>query len=140
MNSIFIDTNIFAYFLTHDNPAQQAEVIRLFTHIESGIIKPYTSDVVILELIYLLHKHYKQPRKTISRQLSGLLTLRNLTLIDKANTVRALELFSETRIKSGDCFIATQIPERATMITYDTEFAKFPFLKVQTPAQYLEAL
>lgn len=139
MTKIFIDSNIFIYLLASDQPNKQAEIIPLISQIEAGRIKPFTSNIVILEVIYTLRKHYRQNRLSIIRKLSIISRMRNLNIIESTDTHQALDNLSKHNIKSGDCFILTQIPPNTTLVTYDSDFQKIPHLDSQTPTQFLSS-
>lgn len=71
------------------------------------------------------------------KDLEKLINLRNLTLIESADTKEALRLFGTTNIKLSDCFIATQVPKSITLVTYDSDFSKIPSLNAVTPEKVL---
>lgn len=64
--------------------------------------------------------------------------MRQLTLIETTNTKTALGLLKKYRIKYGDCLIATQVPPKAILVTYDEDFAKIPGLKSQKPDEIIK--
>jgi predicted nucleic acid-binding protein len=69
--------------------------------------------------------------------LADAIKLRNLTIIDKTITAKALEYYQKYNIKLGDCYIAAQIPVGCTLCTYDKDFSRLSFLKVATPDMIL---
>lgn len=140
MTQIFIDTNIFLRYLVDDRSFQHKESIALIEACESGKFRPYTSGVVLSELIFVLTKLYKQPKKEVVDSIDKLLLIRNLTLIDKTNTPAALAFYRKFNVKFGDCLIASQIPAKAALITYDKDFSKFKLESSATPAQILSTL
>lgn len=140
MTQIFIDTNIFLRYLVDDRSLQHKESIALIEACESGKFRPYTSSVVISELIFVLTKLYKLPKKEVVGSIDKLLLIRNLTLIDKTNTPTALAFYRKFNVKFGDCLIASQIPSPAALITYDRDFSKFKLELFATPAEILSTL
>lgn len=140
MTQIFIDTNIFLRYLVDDRSLQHKESIALIEACESGKFRPYTSSVVISELIFVLTKLYKLPKKEVVVSLDKLLLIRNLTLIDKTNTPAALAFYRKFNVKFGDCLIASQIPAKAVLITYDKDFSKFKLEVSATPTEILSTL
>lgn len=132
---IFIDTNIFVRFFTHDLEEKVAECERLFELIRDGKVKPYISNIVILELIFVLTRQYNFKKETVLKALKELLNLRNITVIEVTKTERVLQLFMKHNIKYTDCLIAAQIPKGVTLVTYDGDFSKIPALKPITPAE-----
>jgi len=136
MTKVFIDSNVFLRFFTQDDVKKAGECTKLFEMIERGKIRPYTSNVIILEIQYVLVKLYKFPKEKVMNDISTLLSLRNMTLIDKTDTKVALGLYTKNTIKYADCLIATQIPKGVRLISYDKEFSK---IKIATsdPADFL---
>lgn len=140
MTKIFIDTNIFIYFLDKSKSKKHNDCSSLFRLIESGKINPYTSNIVFMELVYILVKHYKQSKKAAAKTLLTLAEMRNLSIIEKSNSFLAINYFRDYNTKFGDCLIATQIPSDTTIITYDKEFSRFPNLTTMTAATILEQI
>ena len=134
---VFIETSVFIRFLTQDDLDKFAHCVRLFELISEGKIIPYSSNVVIMEIIFILARHYSFPKKQVLDVIESLLRLRNLTLIEKTNTQIAIKLFSKHMIKYGDCLIASQVPAKMTLLTYDADFTKLPSLSVSTPSSQL---
>lgn len=131
---VFLDTSVFIRFLTRDDEKKFSQCFQLFELIQSGKIKPYASNIVIQEILYVLTKIYKHPKVNVLMDIDKILSLRNLTLIERTNTTDALSLFRKYKIKYGDCLIATQVPRATTLITYDADFSKIRKLKPTTPA------
>lgn len=137
MNKIFIDTSIFIRFLTQDIPAKYSECEMLFKLVQDGKIKSYISNFVLFEIIFVLSRQYKFPKKRILQILSQILKIRNITVIEKTDTIEALKLYDQYNIKYGDCVITTQVPKGVILVTYDADFSKIPSLESKTPAELL---
>lgn len=133
MKKVFIDTSVFIRFLTQDDREKFEECESFFKEIELGKLRPYASNIVILEIIFVLARIYKFPLKTILTRLKVLLQLRNLNLIEKTNTPQALKLLGRFDVKYGDCLIATQLPVRALLVTYDEDFKKMGLRNLTEP-------
>lgn len=135
MSKVFIDTNIFIRFIIKDDTKKLEDCSRLFERIEEGKIRPYTSNIVILEIQFVLIKIYKFSKNQALEDINTLLSLRNLTIIDKTNTKIALDLYRKNNIKYVDCLIATQIPKGTKLVTYDEEFSKLK-IAISTPTDF----
>ncbi|MBI4037592.1 PIN domain-containing protein [Candidatus Curtissbacteria bacterium] len=133
MGKVFIDTSIFIRFLTQDNPEKFKDCQKFFELTEEGKIRPYTSSIVVLEIQFVLTRLYGFNKIRVLSCILELLRLRNLTLIEKTDTRKALALFKKLNIKYADCLIATQIPTGTKLVTYDEEFKKIPTLSPATP-------
>ena len=139
MTKIFLDTNIWLRYLVGDN-LQAKECAELIKFVEMGVLTPYTSTVVLLETAYTLKSYYRLKSFQITKILEKILKTRGLTLIEKTSFRKSLNIHKKTKIKLPDCLIATQIPSRTTLVTYDNDFTKIPKLNPQTPKQVLENL
>lgn len=133
MKKIFIETSVFIRFLTKDDPQKYEDCVMLFKLIEEGKIRPYISNIVILEIIFILNRHYNFAKARVLEVIDKLLLLRNLTLIEKTNTTPSLSLFKKYNIKYGDCLIANQLKKGITLVSYDKDFDNVKNLKVLSP-------
>ncbi|MBI2620846.1 PIN domain-containing protein [candidate division WWE3 bacterium] len=139
IKKLFLDTNIFLRFIVLEDQKSHNETKAIFLLFRAGRLKPYTSNIVISELIYVLVKIYKQRKSKVIKKIAIILKIRNLTLIEKTDTKEALELYKGLNIKLGDCMIATQIPKGVVLCTYDGDFKKIPNLTVKTPGEIVPA-
>lgn len=137
MTKVFVETSVLMRFLTADDAQKFQDCQALFEKIEQGQIRPYISNVVILEILFLLTKLYKFPKTKVLVDLYKVLALRNLTLIEKTDTKMALNLFERFNIKYADCLIAAQVPKTTTLLTYDEDFKKLTGLKISTPLEVI---
>lgn len=136
---VFIDTNIFIRLFTHDIEEKAKDCEKLFELVQEGSIKPYISNIVILELIFILIRQYKFKKKSVIKALEKIYKLRNITVIESTKTNKALKFFGKYTVKYGDCLIATQIPKGVVLISYDTEFPKKLNIKSLTPDEIVNA-
>lgn len=131
----FIETSIFIRFFAKDDEKKYEECVKLFNFIKEGKLTPYVSNIVILEILFVLTRLYKFTRSEVAKDLRRILLLRNITLIEKTNSKEALFLWEKHNIKYGDCLIATQIPKNTTIVTYDADFSKISSLSSKTPGE-----
>ena len=132
MKKIFVETSVFIRFFTSDDENKYLDCLKVFELIEYGSIKPYTSNIVILEIIFILMRHYKFEKRKVLSAVKKLLSLRNLTLIETTNTKLSMTYFAKFNIKYGDCLIASQIPKGISLLTYDNDFSKVKAINVKT--------
>ena len=137
MIKVFIDTSVFIRFLTQDDPRKFKDCFKFFEKIELGKLRPYTANIVILEIHFVLTRLYKQSKTKVVSDIENLLALRNLTLIDKTDTTKALNLYKRQNIKFADCYIATQVPGTCHLVTYDEEFSKVKTISVKEPKDFI---
>ena len=134
MDKLFLETSIFIRYFTEDDPRKLQDCVRLLEIIEKGKLRPYTSNIVVFEILFVLTRIYQFSKKDVIEAIKKILTLRNLALIEKTNTKRAIKLFEKYSIKFPDCLIATQIPEGVKIVTYDDDFKKIDGLTSIDPA------
>ena len=135
---VFIDTNIWLRFFLNDVPAQSQDCIKLFQKIEQGDYRPYTSAIVCLEAVYILEKLYGVPKDAIWEYIDGMLETRNLTIIEKTYTRRAIILAKASKRKISDCLIVAQMPKEMILCTYDRELKKLYSGLVKTPGEFFD--
>lgn len=137
---VFIETSVFIRFLTRDDEKKHDECVNFFRLIQDGKLIPYTSNIAILEILFVLTRLYKFPKPEVIKVLRKILNLRNLTLIEKTNSQKALSIFEDFNIKYGDCLIASQISKGITLVTYDSDFDKLKFISSKTPEDVIKLL
>jgi predicted nucleic-acid-binding protein len=137
VKKIFLDTNIFLRFFLNDNQVMYEDCVTLFQYIFAGKIQAYTSCIVYLEIIYTLTRLYHFSLDEVLTTIEKIGTIRNLVVIDKANTKNALNLYRLYHIKFGDCLIATQVSKGVILCTYDKDFGKIKGLTCATPGKII---
>lgn len=131
---VFLDTNIFIRFLTKDDESSYKNCKDLLQQIQNGRFRPYTSNIVVMEILFVLNNLYKTPINKAISDVKTLLALRNLVIIERTNTKKALEMSSKFRVKYADCLITAQLERKDIVLcTYDKEFKKIFNGKIKTP-------
>lgn len=133
MKKLFLDTNIFLRFFLRDNESQYQNVCKLFAKIEEGRFRPYTSSIVFLELNYVVRSIYKLTIDEVVGYMEAVKEMRGMTVVEKTDSDNAINLYRKYKIKLGDCFIASQLPKEATLLSYDSDFKKIKEIRSQTP-------
>lgn len=133
MHKVFIDTSVFIRFLTQDDKQKAQDCEHLFELVEQGKLRPYISNIVILEIQFVLTRLYNFHKNKVLVGISNLLALRNLTLVEITDTKKALSLHKRYDIKYPDCMISTQIPKNTKIVTYDEDFYKIPGILAAKP-------
>ena len=137
MQKVFIDTSVLIRFFTQDDTQKFDQCVKFFELVEEGKIRPYISNIVILEIQFVLIKVYNFPKSKVLADIDTVLQLRNLQVIEKTDTKKALSLYKRNNIKYADCLITTQVPAKAKLLTYDEEFLKIDSLSIAVPADLL---
>lgn len=137
---IFIDTNVWLRLLAADEKSLYQSAYELLSNVESAQLKPYTSTIVLLEIQYVLTSVYKVSREEALNDIDGVLSTRNITLIEETYFSKALQLSREKRIKLSDCLIYTQLPSEAILCSFDKDFKKIDPLRCLTPVEVLSQM
>lgn len=132
---IFLDTNIYVRYFIKDDENKFNSIVNLFEQIENSKIKPYTSNIVLLELNYVLSKTYKLDKAQVLVDIQTIIkNTRNLTVIEETDTEKALEIAKKHNIKLADALISTQIRDDIKLCTYDNDFDKLDFIERIEPS------
>jgi predicted nucleic acid-binding protein len=133
----FIDTNIFLRHLTNDNPIQSPACFALIQVIEQGKIQAWTSDLVILEVIFVLSSKtlYNVGREKIRDLLLPLINLPGIKLTNKRMYRRAFELYTSLSIDFTDAYNAALMEshKKTKIISYDKDFDRISTVKREEP-------
>jgi predicted nucleic acid-binding protein len=140
MKKVFVDTNVWLRFLVADDKEKFEECKKFLILNENGKFKIYTSTIVLLEIAYTLSSFYRIEKKEIISDIKNILLARNLTLVEKTNFSKALEIFKKFNIKIADCLIISQLPPKTILCTYDKDFRKMPKIKVATPKEIIQEI
>jgi len=106
----FIDANIFLRAITESGdgvqtPASQA----LLNRLSAGTEKVTTSSLVLFEVIFTLHRTYKQPKERVAHLLTRILEPRSFQLSSKQEWYDALAVWLEYPIDFTDAYNVVQM-------------------------------
>lgn len=138
MKQVFIDTNIFVRFFLGDNPILSKRAQGIISGCEAGQYQLVVSPAVLLELSWLLHSFYKQPKEQTVDILERIVNQENIHILEMPVTKKMLSIFKAVNIDLLDAYIgALMIDKKVTEIfTFDEDFKKIPKLKVLSPQAF----
>lgn len=123
-----LDTNVLVRFLVQDDEKQAQIVTQLLKDAESQQQTYFVSNVVVLELMWVLKAAYNVPRDTIVSAISELLSMATLEFQDQL-AVRDFTVSAQNNTYDlSDLFIG-QVALNAkckTTMTFDKKAAKSP--------------
>lgn len=90
---IAVDTNVLVRLLVKDDAAQTRRVVSLFRRLDSAGDRAFVSDVVVCEIVWVLHAAYGFPRSKIAKALEQLVAARQLAFDSPDRVLRALRAF-----------------------------------------------
>jgi len=137
VDKIFLETSFFIRYFTADDKKKFQDCVKLLETIENGRFRTYTSNIVIFEILFVLTKIYGFSKKEVLDAVEKVLDLRNLTLIETTKTKDAIKLFNKYNVKYPDCLIATQVPLKTKLISYDQDFQKIKTISSTEPSVLL---
>lgn len=94
------DTNIILRYLLDDTPQLSREAEKIFATAH----KITVTDVVVMELLYVLEKQNKIERQSICRAILLLLQRQNV-VYDGVDASCYLDLFGRTTLDAADCYL-----------------------------------
>lgn len=125
MREYFVDTNIFLRFLLADNKKQYLLAKKLFQKAEDGKISLWTTDIVILEIIWTLKSFYQLKPQEIQHSITSLAALKNLKIENKNLILEALDVFVSKNVDFADAynFLLAQKTKKK-ILSFDQDFDK----------------
>jgi predicted nucleic-acid-binding protein len=135
---IFLDTNFWVRYFTRDNQSQYLSAVKLIEKVESGRFRPFISSIIFLELNFILSHLYSLNPKQINHCFDLILSLRNLVIVNKTDFLLALKWHRQLKIKLSDCLIASSLPPKCVLISWDKDFSKIKDIQVKTSEDFLK--
>lgn len=122
-----IDANVILRFLLADDKEKFLKATEFFRRLEYGDDEALLTEIVFAEVVWVLHKVYKIPRKELSSKYLKLLNYRGIkTILNKEIFIESLKLYAEHFIDIQDIFLATLAKHKdGLVISFDkTDFKK----------------
>ena len=132
---IFLDTNVFLRFYLRDDKAKAERCKGLLKSVASGKKRAMTSTMVIAEIVWVLERTYRRPRRDVADFVLSLLAVPHLHLAEKAILGSALTTYVSSKADFIDaCNAATMDAAGIDVIyTYDRHFASMPKVEAREP-------
>jgi len=137
MTQPFIDTDVIIRFLTGDDLKKQAAAANLFDQIEQGLLTIAAPDTVIADAVYVLSspRLYHIARSEVRELLTTLVSLPGFRVQNQLCVLRALDLYSTTRLDFGDTLIIASMEQESSQViySYDTDFDRIQGITRREP-------
>jgi len=131
----FVDANVILRFLTGDPPEMEARAAALFKAVERGEVTLLVDDIVVAEVVWVLHSYYGHPPADISRALRDLIAHDGFEVKDKASVMEALRLFADKNVDFADALTAVHMAGEgvAEIFSFDMHFDRLPGVVRRVP-------
>ena len=119
-----IDANVILRYLTNDVPEQAKQAEELLNRVEVGNEDVFLPDIILVDIIWILEKYYKQTREDIREWITAILSLQGLTFSDKEMALNALDIYVAKKIDWSDASAAIQMVQRdiTEIYSFDKQF------------------
>lgn len=137
MTQPFVDTDVIVRLLTGDDPQKQEAAKTLFERVERGDLALSAPDTVIADAVYVLSspRLYHLPRAQVNDMLAALVRLPHFHVRQRAEVLRALELYATTHLDFGDLLIVASMEQEQeqTLYSYDKGFDRIRSISRREP-------
>ena len=106
MNTCFVDTNLFVRYLTDDDAEKADRVEALLSKASEGKAQLVTSDLTLVELIWVLESSYHMKPVEITPMIRAILATPGLQVINGELISRALDHYENMNVDIVDGHIA----------------------------------
>ena len=118
---VILDTNAILRFVLRDNPSMEEEVKLLLSN--KACFIPVE---VIAEIVYVLSKIYGVERSVISKTITDLTKLTNITIAQKDVVIHAFDVYASTTFDFVDCLLIGYSKEKQySVFTFDKKLQKY---------------
>lgn len=125
MKRYFVDTNVFLRFLLADDRRLYELARRVFEKAESGEVGLWTTDVVILEIVWTLKSFYKMSAKEIQGKVSAVVALEGLKVGNADLLLTALDIFAGKNVGFADAYnLVLAQKEGVGVLSFDKDFRR----------------
>jgi len=136
MNRAFIDTSAILRMLVQDDGLKAKAVENLIrTASEKGLVL-YVIPITILEIVWVLEKVYKYPKKAVRELAEAIINTPQLKVELAGVFLNALKVYEEKNVKFADAVMAFWGMEKGITNTYtydEKDFKRIDGLTVLKP-------
>jgi predicted nucleic-acid-binding protein len=103
-----IDTNVIIRFLAADIEELHRKSTEIFKRIYRGELQVEILGAVLMEVLFVMDKGYKDPKSVTAKALQEILMFRGVVNPDKHILIDALAIYAEKKIDFVDALICTK--------------------------------
>lgn len=127
MKSYFIDANIILRLLITEDEDMSKKSLEILEQIENQRFYGNINCLVIHEILYVLDKIYKVPRDDIVKDITKIVSINNLKILDitKESLMKILNKYSKSKLDFADIlYNQICIDNNFDILSYDKDFDK----------------
>jgi len=131
-----IDTNVIIRYLVGDGADHAIKAKKIFQDASDQKVILIIPEIVFIEVVFVLNRHYKIAKTEITNALRQLISLPGIQTKTPLSVLkRALDFFENILVPWPDALIAAHALEDGTteIISFDGHFDKFDGLSKITP-------
>jgi len=131
----FVDSNVFLRFLLKDHPVQSPACFAMFERAEKGLIKLLTTDIILLEIEWVLRSVAKLDKYNIVDKLQHILLFDAIEITNRNILNSALIIYQNKNIDLVDAYQICWLQNNniSSIYTYDNDFDKVKSIKRLEP-------
>ena len=136
MNKAFIDTSAILRMLVQDDDIKAKAVENLIRNAPEKDLVLHVIPVTILEIVWVLEKVYKYPKKAIRELAEAIINTPQLKVEQAGVFLNALKVYEEKNVKFADAVMAFWGIEKGITTTYtydEVDFKRIEGLTVLKP-------
>ena len=111
MKRVFVDSNVFLRFFTHDDAGQHKVAARLFRDAAAGNCELIAGPPVLFEIAWTLRAAYRLPRQKVLEAITAIRALPGLRLADETLVDEALLAARQSGQEFADAYIFASAKE-----------------------------
>lgn len=136
MNKAFIDTSAILCMLVQDDDLKAKAVEKLIRNAPENGVVLHVIPITIMEIVWVLEKVYKQPKKSIRELTEAIINTPQLKVELAGVFLNALKVYEEKNVKFADVVMAFWGMEKGITTTYtydEVDFKRIEGLTVLKP-------
>jgi predicted nucleic-acid-binding protein len=117
-----IDTNVILRYLLDDHPEFSPKAIQFMLDVSKGKFRAEIADIVLMECIFVMEKHYKIPRSLVVDRLVKIVNFEGIINTNKAILINALLSYEKHKIDIVDCLLCSYSSDNRIVVSFDKDF------------------
>jgi predicted nucleic-acid-binding protein len=117
-----IDTSVILRYLLDDHPEFSPKAIQFMVDVSRGKVKAEIADIVLMECIFVMEKHYKIPRTLVVDCLAKIVNFEGIINTNKAILINALLSYEKHKIDIVDCLLCSYSSKNRMVVSFDQDF------------------